>query len=147
MGSLLLAGGTSSRATTPPRQQELTCLARFALLPGAKGHRSCLARSRVMIHQPSGGASGKAADLAIRAEEILKTRTRLTEIYAEHCRVSKAGVEGGELESKEDCMRRYELALERDFFLDPEEALRFGLIDKVVQCVAGSLCSLASAVH
>lgn len=87
-----------------------------------------------MIHQPSGGASGKAADLAIRAEEILKTRTRLTEIYAEHCRVPKTdGGANGELESKEDCMRRYELALERDFFLDPEEALRFGLIDKVVQ--------------
>jgi ATP-dependent Clp protease protease subunit len=88
-----------------------------------------------MIHQPSGGASGKAADLAIRAEEILKTRTRLTEIYAEHCRVPKAGGQADELESKAECMRRYELALERDFFLDPEEALRFGLIDKVVQCV------------
>lgn len=85
-----------------------------------------------MIHQPSGGASGKASDLAIRAEEILKTRERLTEIYAAHCRVPKAD---GTLESVDECKERYERALERDFFLDPEQALEFGLIDKVVQCV------------
>lgn len=100
-----------------------------------------------MIHQPSGGASGRATDLAIRAEEILKTRRRLTDIYALHCRVVVGEGDEGKLESEEACRERYERALERDFFLDPEEALKFGLIDRVVQCVYSFLClslSLAS---
>lgn len=150
MGSLLLAGGPfptplsltklARHNLTLPRNRSSACFPFCGFLTGEKGHRSCLARSRVMIHQPSGGASGRATDLAIRAEEILKTRRRLTDIYALHCRVVVGEGDKGKLESEEACRERYERALERDFFLDPEEALKFGLIDRVVQCVFSFLC-------
>ncbi|CED82497.1 atp-dependent clp protease proteolytic subunit [Phaffia rhodozyma] len=99
MGSLLLAGG-------------------------AKGHRYILPHARVMIHQPSGGAQGQASDLAIRAREILKTRSRLTQIYRQHCTL--------EGESEAEVLKRFEKALERDTFLTPEEAKAFGLVDHIV---------------
>ncbi|QDH14621.1 ATP-dependent Clp protease proteolytic subunit [Oecophyllibacter saccharovorans] len=92
MGSLLLAGGEPGR--------------RFAL-----------PNSRVMVHQPSGGAQGQASDIEIQAREILQIRHRLNEIYREHTGRS---------------LKEIEEALERDRYLSAEEAKTFGLIDEVV---------------
>jgi len=92
MGSLLLAGG-------------------------AKGKRFSLPNSRVMIHQPSGGFQGQAADIEIHAKEILSTRARLNAIYAHHT--------GRPVDVIAD-------AMDRDNFMTPDEALAFGLIDKIV---------------
>ena len=93
MGSLLLAGG-------------------------AKGKRFALPNARIMVHQPSGGFQGQATDIEIHAQEILKIRARLNEIYAEHT--------GKPVETIAD-------ALERDKFYTADEAQVFGLIDEVVE--------------
>jgi ATP-dependent Clp protease, protease subunit len=87
------------------------------LTAGAKGKRFALPNSRVMIHQPSGGAQGQATDIEIQAREILSLRARLNQIYVNHT--------GQTLEAIEN-------AMERDKFLSPEEAKTFGLIDEVV---------------
>lgn len=87
------------------------------LTAGTKGKRYCLPNSRVMIHQPSGGAQGQATDIEIQAREILKMRQRLNVMYVEHT--------GQSIES-------IERAVERDNFMSPEEAKKFGLIDHVV---------------
>lgn len=87
------------------------------LTAGAKGKRFSLPNSRIMVHQPSGGAQGQAADIEIQAEEILKLRTRLNDIYARHT--------GQPLD-------RIESMMDRDKFLSPQEAAEFGLIDEVV---------------
>lgn len=92
MGSLLLAGG-------------------------AAGKRYSLPNSRVMIHQPSGGAQGKASDIEIQAREIIDMRRRLNEIYVKHT--------GKKLEV-------IEKAMDRDNFMSPEEAKAFGIIDHIV---------------
>ena len=89
----------------------------FLLMAGAKGKRMALPNSRVMIHQPSGGAQGQATDIEIHAREILKTRKQLNKIYAERT--------GQPLD-------KIEADMERDFFLDPEEAKTYGLIDQVL---------------
>jgi ATP-dependent Clp protease protease subunit len=88
------------------------------LAAGAKGKRFSLPNARIMVHQPSGGAEGQAADIEIHAREILRMRQRLNEIYVAHT--------GQTLE-------QIELALERDKFLDPFEAKTFGIIDEVVE--------------
>lgn len=88
------------------------------LAAGAPGLRHSLPNSRIMIHQPSGGASGQATDIQIQAEEILKIKKKLTEIYAKHTN------------------QPYELLMskmERDTFMDPEEAKQLGLIDSVLE--------------
>ena len=87
------------------------------LASGKPGNRFALPHAKIMIHQPSGGFSGQATDIKIHAEEILKTKKRLNEIYQKHTSISI-----GEIEK----------AMERDRFFDPEEALKFGLIDKVI---------------
>lgn len=92
MGSLLLAGG-------------------------AKGKRFALPNARIMVHQPSGGFQGQATDIEIHAQEILKIRARLNEIYADHT--------GQPVDKIAD-------ALERDKFYTADEAQAFGLIDEVV---------------
>ena len=88
------------------------------LCAGAKGKRYSLPNSRIMIHQPSGGAQGQATDIEIQAREILALRARLNEIYVKHT--------GQPLEA-------IQAALERDKFLSPLEAKEFGLIDEVVE--------------
>lgn len=88
------------------------------LAAGAPGKRYSLPNSRIMVHQPSGGAQGQAADIEIQAREILKLRSRLNEIYVRHT--------GQTLET-------IETAMERDYFMSPEEAKAFGLIDEVVE--------------
>ena len=87
------------------------------LTAGRKGKRFSLPNSNIMIHQPSGGFSGQAADIEIHAREILKTRDRLNKIYQKHT--------GQELS-------KIETAMDRDRFMTPEEAKEFGLIDEVV---------------
>ncbi|KAJ2849124.1 hypothetical protein IWW36_002864 [Coemansia brasiliensis] len=88
------------------------------LTAGSKGQRFSLPHSSIMVHQPSGGAEGQASDIAIHAREILKTRERLNRIYTKHT--------GQPL----DVVER---AMERDNFMTPEEALAFGLIDRVLE--------------
>lgn len=87
------------------------------LAAGAKGKRYSLPHSRIMIHQPSGGFQGQATDIEIHAREILTLRSRLNDIYVQHT--------GQDLSVIED-------AMERDRFLNPEDAKEFGLIDEVI---------------
>jgi ATP-dependent Clp protease, protease subunit len=89
----------------------------FLLMAGAKGKRFALPNSRIMIHQPSGGAQGQATDIEIHAREILKTREQLNRIYAERTGQS---------------LEKIQADMERDFFLDPEQAKEYGLIDQVL---------------
>lgn len=90
----------------------------FLLNAGAKGKRFCLPNSRVMIHQPSGGAQGQASDIHIQAQEILKIRTRLNELMAEHSGQS---------------VEKIALDTERDNFMSAEQAKEYGLVDAVIQ--------------
>jgi len=87
------------------------------LAGGAKGKRSSLPNSRILIHQPSGGFQGQATDIQIHAKEALELRERLEEIYAEHTGNSKEQISND---------------LERDRFFTPAQALDYGLIDRVV---------------
>ena len=87
------------------------------LTAGAKGKRVSLPNSRIMIHQPSGGAQGQATDIEIQAREILQLRQRLNEMYVKHT--------GQPLDV-------IQAAVERDKFMSPEEAKAFGLIDEVM---------------
>ncbi len=88
------------------------------LSAGAAGKRFCLPNSRVLLHQPSGGARGQAADIEIQAREILDMRRRIDNIYVRHT--------GRTLEE-------IEASMERDRFMSPEEAQAFGLVDQVVE--------------
>ena len=90
----------------------------FLLMAGAKGKRNALPNSRIMIHQPSGGAQGQATDIEIQAREILKTREQLNRIYADRT--------GQTLE-------RIAADMERDRWMSPTEAVDYGLIDKVLE--------------
>lgn len=90
----------------------------FLLAGGAPGKRYCLPNARVMIHQPLGGFRGQASDIKIHAEEILKTRQRLNELLAKHT--------GQPIE-------RIEQDTERDNFMDAQQALAYGLVDKVLE--------------
>ena len=88
------------------------------LSAGAPGKRFALPNSRVMVHQPSGGAQGQAADIEIQAREILTLRQRLNEIYHRHTGQSIAAIEA---------------KLERDSYMSAEEARVFGIVDEVVE--------------
>ncbi|MEM9091783.1 MAG: ATP-dependent Clp endopeptidase proteolytic subunit ClpP [Cyanobacteria bacterium P01_F01_bin.53] len=89
----------------------------FLLSGGAKGKRMSLPSSRIMIHQPSGGAQGQSADIEIQAREILYLKKRLNEMLATHTGKDLATIEAD---------------TERDFFMSAEEAMNYGLIDQVV---------------
>lgn len=86
------------------------------LTAGEPGQRFSLPNSRIMIHQPSGGAQGQATDIEIQAKEILSLRERLNQIYVDH-----TGQKLAEIEK----------AMERDNFMSPEDAKKFGLIDEI----------------
>ncbi|KAF8872414.1 Clp protease-domain-containing protein [Mucidula mucida] len=94
------------------------------LSAGEKGKRHCLPNASIMIHQPSGGASGQASDIAIHAKEILRIRQLLTGIYQKHC--TKPA------ESVSKALSRFETALERDYFMTAQQALEFGIVDAIV---------------
>ena len=89
----------------------------FLLTAGAKGKRSSLPNSRIMVHQPSAGFQGQATDIEIHANEVLSLKKRLNEIYSKHTGKS---------------VEEIKVALERDNFMTPNNAKEFGLIDKVV---------------
>lgn len=90
----------------------------FLLAAGAEGKRYCLPNSRMMIHQPSGGSRGVAADIEIQAKEILLMRERLNQMLADHT--------GQPVE-------RIAEDTDRDFWMGPDEAVEYGLIDSVQQ--------------
>jgi ATP-dependent Clp protease protease subunit len=87
---------------------------------GAAGKRYMLPNARHMIHQPSGGARGQATDIQIQAEEILKMKRYLTEIYVKH-------------NSKGKTYEQFAADMERDKFMSAQEALEYGLIDKIIE--------------
>ncbi len=90
----------------------------FLLAAGTKGKRMALPHSRIMLHQPSGGARGQATDIEIEAREILRIRHQLNNIYADRT--------GQPLE-------KIEKDMDRDFFMSAAEASEYGLIDRVIE--------------
>ena len=88
------------------------------LMAGEKDMRFSLPNSRIMVHQPSGGYQGQVTDIEIQTNEIRKTKERLNQIYAKHT--------GKKLSEVSNIM-------ERDKYFSPEEAIKFGLIDKIVE--------------
>lgn len=90
----------------------------FLLAAGEKGMRRALPNSKIMIHQPWGGAQGQAADIEIHAKELLRTRERLNRLLAEY-----TGKDVDAIAKDTD----------RDFFMSPEEAVEYGLIDDVLE--------------
>ena len=88
------------------------------LAAGTKGKRHALPNSRIMIHQPWGGVAGTAADISIQADEILRLKHRLAEIFAKH-----TGKPVEEVAKDSD----------RDYYMGPEEAQEYGLIDEIVE--------------
>jgi ATP-dependent Clp protease protease subunit len=91
------------------------------LTAGTKGHRHCLPHSRIMIHQPLGGARGQATDIKIQAEEILDLKSQLIDIYVKHS------------SNSETTFEVVEKSIDRDNYLGPEKALKMGLIDNVIR--------------
>jgi ATP-dependent Clp protease protease subunit len=91
----------------------------FLLNAGAEGKRLCLPNSRVMIHQPSGGAQGQATDIQIQASNIQETKDRLNRIMAKH---------------SGQTIEQIAQDTERDNFMSAEEAMKYGLIDQVLEC-------------
>lgn len=90
----------------------------FLLSSGQKGKRYALPNSEIMIHQPLGGAEGQATEIKIAAEHILKSRDKLNRILSENCNQD---------------MKTIEHDTERDNFMDSEDALKYGLIDKIIE--------------
>ena len=86
------------------------------LMAGTAGKRISLPNSKIMIHQPSAGFQGQATDIEIHAKDILDAKRRLNELYVKHC--------GKDLKTVED-------AMERDNYMNPDQALAFGLIDRI----------------
>lgn len=90
----------------------------FLLAAGEPGMRIALPNARIMVHQPSGGARGMASDIEIQAREILRIRQRMNELYVKYTGQSLTDIEK---------------ALDRDTFLEAEEAMKFGIVDKVFE--------------
>ena len=88
------------------------------LSAGASGKRFSLPNARIMVHQPSGGFQGQASDIERHAQEILSLRSRLNDIYVKHTGQN---------------LKTIEKALDRDTFMTSDDAMKFGLIDKVVE--------------
>jgi len=89
----------------------------FLLAAGAAGKRSALPNSRIMIHQPAGGAQGQASDIDIQAREILKVRSRLNELLGKHTNQP---------------IDRIEKDTDRNYFMSAEEAKAYGIIDEII---------------
>ena len=88
------------------------------LTAGAAGKRYCLPNARVMIHQPSGGSRGQATDIEIHTKEILNVKKRLNEIYVKHTGQKLSVIQK---------------SMERDNFMSPEDAKKFGIVDAVIE--------------
>jgi len=88
----------------------------FLLAAGEKGKRFALPNSRIMVHQPSAGFKGQATDIEIHAKEVLSMKANLNKLYSKHTSQTVEAIEE---------------ALERDNFMSPEEALKFGIIDEI----------------
>ena len=88
----------------------------FLLSSGAKGKRFSLPNSEIMIHQPLGGAQGQASDIAIQADHILKIKKKMAQILASNCNQS---------------LEKIEKDVDRDFYMTADEAMKYGIIDKV----------------
>ena len=96
---------------------QASSMAAILLAGGAAGKRSALPNSRVMIHQPLGGAEGQASDIKIQADEILRLRTRLTSILAK---------------STKQTLKKIEKDTDRNFFMNADEAKKYGIIDTIL---------------
>ena len=96
---------------------EAASMGAFLLSAGAKGKRMALPHSRVLIHQPLGGAQGQATDIEIQAQEILRIKKTLNEIMASNTGQS---------------IKKIEKDTDRDYIMTPQEALEYGMIDKVI---------------
>lgn len=96
---------------------QASSMAALLLAGGAKGKRSALPHSRIMMHQPTGGATGQASDIAIQAKEVLKLKQVLNGLYAKHTDKSVDDVQKD---------------TERDLYMTPEEAQKYGIIDSVI---------------
>jgi ATP-dependent Clp protease protease subunit len=90
----------------------------FLLACGRKGKRSALPHARIMIHQPSGGAQGSAADIEIQAKEVLYLREKLNELFAKHTG---------------QALDKVQSDIDRDRYMSADEAMKYGIIDKVIQ--------------
>jgi ATP-dependent Clp protease protease subunit len=90
----------------------------FLLAAGEPGMRIALPNARIMVHQPSGGARGMASDIEIQAREILRIRKRMNDLYVKYTGQSLTAIEK---------------AMDRDTFLEAEEAMEFGIVDKVFE--------------
>ena len=88
------------------------------LTAGAEGKRLALPNAKIMIHQPMGGMQGQASDIEIHAKEILKTRAKLNEILAAHTKQP---------------LDKIEADTDRDYYMSSEEALKYGIVDKIVE--------------
>jgi ATP-dependent Clp protease protease subunit len=88
------------------------------LTAGAAGKRSALPNARIMLHQPSAGFQGQASDIEIHAREIINVKKRLNQIYSKHCKKDVSLIEKD---------------MDRDNFMTSEEALKYGIIDKVIE--------------
>ena len=95
---------------------QAACMGSFLLAAGEPGMRVALPNARIMVHQPSGGARGMASDIEIQAKEILRIRKRMNDLYAEYTGQSLTDIEK---------------AMDRDTFLEAEEAKKFGIVDAV----------------
>ena len=102
-------------------------MATVLLAGGTKGKRFALPNSRVMIHQPSGGASGQTADIAIQAKEILRWRRTLNEVIAKH-----TGKTPEQVEKDSD----------RDYYMSAQEAMAYGIVDKVFETKIEAISTL-----
>ena len=92
-------------------------MAAFLLSSGTKGKRACLKNSEVMIHQPLGGAQGQATEIQIAAERIIKLKKKLNQILSENTGQT---------------LKKVENDTERDYFMDANEALQYGIVDKIL---------------
>jgi ATP-dependent Clp protease protease subunit len=90
----------------------------FLLAAGEPGMRIALPNARIMVHQPSGGARGMASDIEIQAREILRIRQRMNDLYVKYTGQSLSDIEK---------------AMDRDTFLEADEAMKFGIVDKVFE--------------
>ena len=96
---------------------QATSMGALLLAAGAKGKRNTLPHARVMIHQPLGGAQGQATDIEIQAKEIMKIKDLIHKILVKHTGQS---------------MEKIRLDTERDYFMDAEEARRYGIVDRII---------------